>query len=72
MKRVPSNVPLQRATDYPSAIDLVCALCSTVVSSLEQSEEICREMDNDARSCPHCCRTYGEARREEGLLWTQG
>ncbi len=63
---------LYRAAPYPSEIDMMCALCAVKVSSLEQAEEICRDMDNDGRTCPHCCRTYGEARREEGLLWTQG
>lgn len=63
---------LKRAADYPSAIDLVCALCATPVSSLEQSDEICRDMDFDSKTCPHCYRTYGEARREEGMLFTQG
>ena len=28
-------------------------------SSLEQVEALCRDMDNDeAETCPHCCRTY--------------
>ena len=67
-----SDASLRRGADYPSAIDLVCALCATQVSSLEQSDEICRDMDADQKTCPHCFRTYGEARREEGLLWTQG
>ena len=61
-----------RAAPYPSPIDLICALCGIQVASLEQSEEICEQMDFDSRSCPHCHRTYGEARREEGWLFTQG
>lgn len=63
---------LTRAADYPSGIDMVCALCAIQVSSLAQAEEICREMDFDSKTCPHCCRTYGEARREERAYLTQG
>lgn len=63
---------LRRAADYPSAIDLVCALCGVNTGSLGRATEICRDMDTDQKTCPHCCRSYGEARREEGLLWTQG
>lgn len=63
---------MTRATDYPSSIDLICALCGVRVSSLGKSEQICREMDFDSRICPHCSRMYGEARREEGLLFTSG
>lgn len=63
---------LSRAAPYPSEIDLLCALCAAQVSSIEQAEEICRDMDSDGKTCPHCIRTYGEARREEGLLFTQG
>ncbi len=60
---------LTRATDYPSPIDMACALCGIQFNSLEQSGTICQEMDFDDKSCPHCYRTYGEARREEDLLY---
>jgi hypothetical protein len=56
---------LTRAADNPSEIDRVCALCGVQVNSLEEADEICRDMDFEGKTCPHCCRTYGEARREE-------
>lgn len=58
---------LMRAAPYPSEIDKVCALCGTYTGSVVQAERICRDMDTDAKTCPHCLRTYGEARIEEGL-----
>lgn len=66
------EMPLLRGAKFPSPIDTVCALCGTIVSSVDEGDQICRDMDFDGKSCPHCCRTYGEARREEGLLMAQG
>ena len=47
--------------------DQICGLCGVKVNSSDQANEILQGMDTDSKTCPHCCRTYGEARREEGV-----
>jgi hypothetical protein len=42
----------------------VCLLCGLLVP-IDHARQIERDIDNDSKSCPCCCRTYGEARREE-------
>jgi hypothetical protein len=63
---------LRAAVPDDAEIYKVCALCGSLVATRELADEICRDMDTDAKTCPHCCRTYGEARREEGIYYTQG
>jgi len=50
-----------------ASLHKTCGLCGVKVNSSDQANEILQGMDTDSKTCPHCCRTYGEARREEGL-----
>jgi hypothetical protein len=51
-------------------LDSVCPVCGTPVP-FRQAERIESDMDEDWKYCERCCRTFGEARREELNTWRE-
>jgi hypothetical protein len=57
----------QDAFNMDAVLHATCGLCGIRVTSSDQAKEILLDMDADGKTCPHCFRTFGAARREEGI-----